>query len=40
MSLISNDAPTFIKGAEKLSLVTESGRDYLGLGKSSSPELN
>jgi len=40
MSLKSNDVPIFIKGAGKLSLITDSGRDYLGLAKSSSPELS
>lgn len=40
MTLKSNESPIFIKGAEKLSLVTDSGRDYLGLAKSSSPELS
>jgi hypothetical protein len=40
MSMKSNEEPIFIKGAGKLPLVTDSGRDYLGLAKSSSPELS
>ena len=40
MSLKSSDVPIFIKGTGKLPLITNSGRDYLGLAKSSSPELS